>query len=193
MVSLSAGTKKTTRRRENKRRHLLCTYCCVYLYTSVFFVFCGVFYGVFFFNVFCGINHYVGPYDYLHVHIRASTAAPVLEITQGLVTYLTRLLNTVVVIFPYLSFYFEFYFLSFFFCSQFAKLHPDKKQISVGVVGYPNVGKSSIINTLKKKKVITIQYIYIGIYIGLRHGLAGVFSWPPLRLGGLPHCFDASA
>lgn len=36
---------------------------------------------------------------------------------------------------------------------QFAKLHPDKKQISVGVVGYPNVGKSSIINTLKKKKV----------------------------------------
>ena len=39
--------------------------------------------------------------------------------------------------------------------SQFAKLHPDKKQISVGVVGYPNVGKSSIINTLKKKKVRT--------------------------------------
>ena len=38
---------------------------------------------------------------------------------------------------------------------QFAKLHPDKKQISVGVVGYPNVGKSSIINTLKKKKVRT--------------------------------------
>ena len=37
---------------------------------------------------------------------------------------------------------------------QFAKLHPDKKQISVGVVGYPNVGKSSIINTLKKKKVV---------------------------------------
>ncbi|CAM9923322.1 unnamed protein product, partial [Choristocarpus tenellus] len=37
--------------------------------------------------------------------------------------------------------------------SCFAKLHPDKKQISVGVVGYPNVGKSSIINTLKKKKV----------------------------------------
>ena len=39
---------------------------------------------------------------------------------------------------------------------QFAKLHPDKKQISVGVVGYPNVGKSSIINTLKKKKVIVV-------------------------------------
>lgn len=41
----------------------------------------------------------------------------------------------------------------FCLCLQFAKLHPDKKQISVGVVGYPNVGKSSIINTLKKKKV----------------------------------------
>ena len=37
---------------------------------------------------------------------------------------------------------------------QFAKLHSDKKQISVGFIGYPNVGKSSIINTLKKKKVL---------------------------------------
>ncbi|EGG18554.1 Putative GTP-binding protein [Cavenderia fasciculata] len=36
---------------------------------------------------------------------------------------------------------------------QFARLHPEKKQISVGFVGYPNVGKSSIINTLKAKKV----------------------------------------
>lgn len=35
---------------------------------------------------------------------------------------------------------------------QFGKLHKDKKQISVGVVGYPNVGKSSIINTLISKK-----------------------------------------
>jgi len=32
----------------------------------------------------------------------------------------------------------------------------DKKQISVGVVGYPNVGKSSIINTLKSKKVCKV-------------------------------------
>jgi len=36
---------------------------------------------------------------------------------------------------------------------QFGVLHSDKKQISVGFVGYPNVGKSSIINTLRKKKV----------------------------------------
>ncbi|XP_012936495.1 nucleolar GTP-binding protein 2 isoform X2 [Aplysia californica] len=36
---------------------------------------------------------------------------------------------------------------------QFAKLHKDKKQISVGMIGYPNVGKSSIINALKSKKV----------------------------------------
>jgi len=36
---------------------------------------------------------------------------------------------------------------------QFACLHQDKKQISVGFVGYPNVGKSSIINTLKQKQV----------------------------------------
>jgi nuclear GTP-binding protein len=31
---------------------------------------------------------------------------------------------------------------------QLSKLHSDKKQISVGFVGYPNVGKSSVINTL---------------------------------------------
>jgi len=36
---------------------------------------------------------------------------------------------------------------------QFGVLHQDKKQISVGVVGYPNVGKSSIINTLRGKVV----------------------------------------
>lgn len=35
---------------------------------------------------------------------------------------------------------------------QFGTLHEDKKQISVGVVGYPNVGKSSVINTLISKK-----------------------------------------
>eukprot|EP00911_Craspedida_sp_UC1_P001932 UC1_evm2s1486 len=36
---------------------------------------------------------------------------------------------------------------------QFGKLHADKQQISVGFIGYPNVGKSSIINTLKADKV----------------------------------------
>jgi nuclear GTP-binding protein len=35
---------------------------------------------------------------------------------------------------------------------QFGKLHEDKKEISVGVIGYPNVGKSSVINTLISKK-----------------------------------------
>lgn len=38
-------------------------------------------------------------------------------------------------------------------------LHSDKKQISVGFIGYPNTGKSSIINTLKKKKVCTVAPI----------------------------------
>lgn len=32
-------------------------------------------------------------------------------------------------------------------------LHRDKQSISVGFIGYPNVGKSSIINTLMKKQV----------------------------------------
>lgn len=36
---------------------------------------------------------------------------------------------------------------------QFAKLHKERQQISVGFIGYPNVGKSSIVNTLRKKKV----------------------------------------
>ena len=39
---------------------------------------------------------------------------------------------------------------------QFSKLHSDKKQISVGFIGYPNVGKSSIINTLKAKKCCNV-------------------------------------
>ncbi|XP_073174017.1 nucleolar GTP-binding protein 2 isoform X4 [Lepidochelys kempii] len=39
------------------------------------------------------------------------------------------------------------------------KLHTDKKQISVGFIGYPNVGKSSVINTLRSKKVCNVAPI----------------------------------
>ncbi|KAF7939128.1 uncharacterized protein EAE97_007209 [Botrytis byssoidea] len=42
---------------------------------------------------------------------------------------------------------------------QFSSLHADRKQISVGFIGYPNTGKSSIINTLRKKKVCTVAPI----------------------------------
>ncbi|KAF5281246.1 hypothetical protein FQA39_LY05132 [Lamprigera yunnana] len=42
---------------------------------------------------------------------------------------------------------------------QFSKLHLDKKQISVGFIGYPNVGKSSVINTLRSKKVCKVAPI----------------------------------
>jgi len=36
---------------------------------------------------------------------------------------------------------------------QFGVLLKDRKHVSIGLVGYPNVGKSSVINMLKKKKV----------------------------------------
>lgn len=42
---------------------------------------------------------------------------------------------------------------------QFARLHADRKQISVGFIGYPNVGKSSVINTLRSKKVCNVAPI----------------------------------
>uniref|UniRef100_A0A6A7G1G5 Nucleolar GTP-binding protein 2 n=1 Tax=Hirondellea gigas TaxID=1518452 RepID=A0A6A7G1G5_9CRUS len=42
---------------------------------------------------------------------------------------------------------------------QFASLHKEKKQISVGFIGYPNVGKSSVINTLRQKKVCKVASI----------------------------------
>jgi nuclear GTP-binding protein len=42
---------------------------------------------------------------------------------------------------------------------QLSRLHSDKKQISVGFFGYPNVGKSSIINTLRKQKVCRVAPI----------------------------------
>ena len=36
---------------------------------------------------------------------------------------------------------------------QFANLQKESKHMTVGLVGYPNVGKSSVINTMRKKKV----------------------------------------
>lgn len=42
---------------------------------------------------------------------------------------------------------------------QFSQLHAARKQISIGFIGYPNTGKSSIINTLRKKRVCTVAPI----------------------------------
>merc|ERR1719436_1724038 len=36
---------------------------------------------------------------------------------------------------------------------QFSNLMKDKKHVTVSMIGYPNVGKSSVINALKRKKV----------------------------------------
>jgi len=42
---------------------------------------------------------------------------------------------------------------------QLGKLHEGNKQISVGFIGYPNTGKSSIINALRSKKVCNVAPI----------------------------------
>ncbi|MCO5566744.1 hypothetical protein L7F22_020424 [Adiantum nelumboides] len=42
---------------------------------------------------------------------------------------------------------------------QLARLKNDKQAVSVGFVGYPNVGKSSVINTLRTKKVCKVAPI----------------------------------
>jgi len=42
---------------------------------------------------------------------------------------------------------------------QIGKLHQASKQISVGFIGYPNVGKSSVINALRNKKVCNVAPI----------------------------------
>ena len=42
---------------------------------------------------------------------------------------------------------------------QFDKFHRDKKNISIGFIGYPNVGKSSVINTLRSKAVCKVAPI----------------------------------
>ncbi len=42
---------------------------------------------------------------------------------------------------------------------QYGRLHKDSKQISVGFIGYPNVGKSSVINALRSKKVCNVAPI----------------------------------
>jgi nuclear GTP-binding protein len=42
---------------------------------------------------------------------------------------------------------------------QLSRLHSEKKAISVGFIGYPNVGKSSIINALKGSKACTVAPI----------------------------------
>lgn len=58
---------------------------------------------------------------------------------------------------------------------QFSSLHKDKKQISIGIVGYPNVGKSSLINALKAKKVCDVAPIAgetkVWQYISLMKGI----------------------
>jgi len=42
---------------------------------------------------------------------------------------------------------------------QLGKLHANSKQISVGFIGYPNTGKSSVINALRSKKVCNVAPI----------------------------------
>jgi hypothetical protein len=54
---------------------------------------------------------------------------------------------------------------------QLSKLHQQSKQISVGFIGYPNTGKSSVINTLRSKKVPVPSVLRIRIRIHVFLGL----------------------
>lgn len=60
------------------------------------------------------------------------------------------------------------------FCDCFSQLHTDKKQISVGFIGYPNVGKSSVINTLRSKKVCNVAPIAGETKVKLSHAAKNV-------------------
>lgn len=42
---------------------------------------------------------------------------------------------------------------------QYPSLFKDRKQISIGVIGFPNVGKSSVINTMQSRKVCNVAPI----------------------------------
>ncbi|KAK2964260.1 putative Nucleolar GTP-binding protein 2 [Blattamonas nauphoetae] len=59
--------------------------------------------------------------------------------------------------------------------SEMHRLHREKKTISVGLVGYPNVGKSSVINTLMKKKACNVAPVpgqtKVWQYVKLTNGI----------------------
>jgi ribosome biogenesis GTPase A len=40
---------------------------------------------------------------------------------------------------------------------NYARSHDIKRAVTVGVIGYPNVGKSSIINSLKRSKAVGVS------------------------------------
>ena len=74
---------------------------------------------------------------------------------------------------------------------QFAKLHPERKQISVGFIGFPNTGKSSIINSLKSKRVCSVAPVpgqtKVWQYVTLMKRIY-LIDCP----GVVPHSIDAS-
>lgn len=60
---------------------------------------------------------------------------------------------------------------------QLARLRTDKQYISVGLVGYPNVGKSSVINTLRSKKVRAVGLGAGSRALGTPRGAAAACVW----------------
>ncbi len=69
---------------------------------------------------------------------------------------------------------------------QLARLRSDRKYISVGFVGYPNVGKSSVINTLRTKKVAASSHHLQGTRVctDVWHK---VLQWCRCLVRGWPH------
>nr|POF16859.1 guanine nucleotide-binding protein-like nsn1 [Quercus suber] len=70
---------------------------------------------------------------------------------------------------------------------NYSRSHDIKKSITVGVIGLPNVGKSSLINSLKRSHVVTCQcWFYSWLNKIYARGKIPYYTMPPIRNQGEP-------
>jgi ribosome biogenesis GTPase A len=51
-------------------------------------------------------------------------------------------------------------------CSESKKKAEEKGMLTIGTLGHPNVGKSSLINSLCGKKVVSVSRSFFGGFFG---------------------------